>query len=98
MLVKIFYDDSNLVDVISVPNHIENLQKLQNEFLQWIFNKDIDHGYWVVIDGEKVGCAYGTDEFVEWINSTLPDNICERAEILKGNETECDQAEIELHF
>jgi hypothetical protein len=35
-----------------------NLNKLQKEFQSWLYDKNIDHPYWVYKDGEKFGVSF----------------------------------------
>ena len=68
MLIK--FGDSD-VDIIDVPIFvIENAEKLQNEFFEWLYDRNIDHSYWMERDGQKkYGVQYRSDAFIEWLNA-----------------------------
>ena len=87
MRVNIFYDDE-FVDIIDVPENIGELEKIQGDFLKWLFDKENDHKYWVILDGEKKYCSYGTDALIEWINNTILVNSVLKAKVYKSS-TNC---------
>jgi len=67
MLIKVqFCIDADLIDC---PNEIcDDISKYQTKFLKWLFDKNNDHKYWVYKNGEKFGCCYRSNAFVEWLN------------------------------
>lgn len=76
MIVKAVFDDSDDFYVLNIPDcDLDEIQKLQDEFFKWMFNKNINHKYWVMSGDNKVGCAYGIDAFVEWVKMKYNINI-----------------------
>ncbi|WP_442600736.1 hypothetical protein [Paenibacillus sp. KN14-4R] len=47
----------------------EQIEELQKEFLDWLYNKEVDHQYWIYKDGSKWGVNYRGSAFVEWLNN-----------------------------
>ena len=69
MLINIFYDSSDDCDLIDLSlQSFESVKKIQNSFLKWLYDKNNDHEYWVYRKGQKIGCAYDTNAFINWIN------------------------------
>ncbi|CAG7646832.1 hypothetical protein PAESOLCIP111_05251 [Paenibacillus solanacearum] len=60
----------------------ERIEQLQTEFLGWLYNKEIDHEYWIYKDGEKWGVNYNGSAFVEWLNN----NVSEKLVLLQGGQ------------
>ena len=59
-------------DIIDCPEFVaQDLKGLQAEFDKWLFDKNNDHGYWWYEAGEKVGCNYRSDAFIDWLNTVL---------------------------
>lgn len=70
-MLVIFAFDEELedIDIVDVPiNAVDDLEKEQKEFFKWIFNKDNNHEYWIVKNGEKTACSYDSEAFVKWFN------------------------------
>ena len=38
-------------------------------FFDWLFDKNNNHKYWIIVQGEKVACEYGTQAFKKMIKS-----------------------------
>ena len=84
MELGVFYDDQEYMDLIWIPECIiSNIDFIQKEFLKWMFNKEINHKYWVVKDNCKLYCVYGTDDFVEYINMNEIIYTDEKARVLE---------------
>lgn len=80
MLLIILFDyDADLIDV---PILINDMEKYQNLFFEWLFNKSIDHVYWLYKDGEKYGCSYRSEAFVDWLNNNPLKHSKEKAKIV----------------
>ncbi|GAB6988696.1 hypothetical protein [Paenibacillus pini] len=47
----------------------KQIEQLQEQFLDWIYNKEIDHQYWIYKEGIKWGVSYRGSAFVEWLNN-----------------------------
>ena len=79
--MRIFLAFDCYADVIDVPDDVgSRIKKYRNRFLDWIYDRKNDHGYWVKFDNGKgktvYGVQYGSDAFVDWLNK----------KIIKGNE------------
>ena len=74
MLIVLAFDeelkDADLAEISDMD--ICNLQALQEAFFKWLFDKSIEHGYWVLKEGKKAGCSYDSDAFINWINEMHP--------------------------
>jgi len=58
------------VDVIYVPDALGiKIKKIQDRFDKWLFDKTNDHGHWIIIDGRKRAVSFGTDTFIQYINT-----------------------------
>ncbi len=76
-------------DIISVPNEIGiKIKKYQREFDKWLYNKDNNHGYWIIKDGKKLGVSFDTETFVNYLNKFCLNNNNEKAKITQKNATE----------
>lgn len=54
MEINCFYDeDLEYADIIYIPNTILDIKELQNTFFRWLFDKNNDHKYWIIVNGEK---------------------------------------------
>lgn len=57
------------VDIIEVPDSIaKNIRKYQRAFDKWLYDKNNDHGLWVIIDGQKMAVAFDCQDFVDFLN------------------------------
>lgn len=87
------------VDIIDVPKTvIEKAEEYQTQFFKWLFDRSIDHAYWWYEDGEKFGCNYRSDAFVEWLNATLLKEAENKATIVETQVTEYDRDLPKLYF
>lgn len=86
MEINCFYDeDKEYADIVYIPDTIINIEEIQNDFFKWLFDKNNDHPYWIVVNGEKKACKYGTQAFIEWINNTILLEKVEKSHIIKEN-------------
>ena len=85
MYVNIFFSEEDIADVIYIPEKMGDISLLQTEFLDWLFDKENNHEFWVNINGEKTYCKYGTDAFVKWINDKKLYASLEKAKVEKRN-------------
>ena len=54
---------------IEVPEAVyNNISKIRKEFDKWLYDKNNDHGYWVIINGVKKGVSYDASAFIDYIN------------------------------
>ena len=100
MVINVFYDDDvNYVDIIFIPDYIgKDIEDLQEDFFDWLFDENNNHKYWIIVQGEKVACEYGTQAFVDWINNKLFKGKKEKVYIIKKNATEWDESNRKLIF
>ena len=73
-------------DIIEVPDHIaDSIRAVQGRFDQWIYDKNNDHGSWIIENGRKLAVSFGTQDFVDYINRVeLPEHPG-KARILQEN-------------
>lgn len=54
MVVNCFYDEcEKFADIIYIPDMIESIEGVQDAIFSWLFDKHIDHKYWVIVNSEK---------------------------------------------
>ena len=99
MLVNVVFDaDGKDFDVIDVPESLaKDIKKIQLRFFDWLHAKGTEHEYWVRIDGME-GYSYGTDEFVEWINSQFCNEGNKKTIIISRNLTELKNNNPTIYF
>lgn len=69
MIINCFYDeDMEYADIIYLPDIGLKVDDLQDAFFKWLFNKNNNHKYWIIVNGEKKACKYGVDAFIDWFN------------------------------
>lgn len=69
-------------DIIEAPDYIvKDLKIYQHQFDQWLYNKSTNHSYWTYRNGEKFGCCYRAEAFVEWLNLFPLNNSTQKASI-----------------
>lgn len=44
------------------------ISKLQLEFFDWLYDKEIDHRFWIYQNGEKIAVNYRSNAFIYWLN------------------------------
>lgn len=100
MLVNILYDETGQdADIADLPERFaDSLEKVQEEFFRWLFNKDNDHGYWVIEDGEKKYCSYDSEAFVSWLNDYQLAKGEPEASVVEKNVKQIDHDLPELFF
>lgn len=99
MEINCFYDeDMEYADIVYIPKTILDIKELQNNFFRWLFDKKNDHQYWVIVNGEKKMCKYGTQAFIEWINSTILLESIEKSYIIKENSKSWNSKNMSLIF
>lgn len=95
MIVNIAFDHN--VDIIEVPDDIEDcLNIYQHLFLKWLYDKSINHSYWMYKDGVKFSVDYRANAFVEWLNTFIFDNG--EARILKTASSDRDKSNPIVYF
>lgn len=100
MIINCFYDeDMSFADIVYIPNHISFDAEMEQEiFLDWLFNDESDHNYWIFVGGEKVACNYGTQAFIDWINEKYFLECEEKAYMLEENAEKWDDNNKSLVF
>lgn len=70
--MKIVVDFGCDADIIDCPEQIiDDLDNLRNRFIDWLFDEKNDHSYWMYENGEKHGCCYRSEAFIEWLNKYI---------------------------
>ncbi len=96
LIVEFGYEE---VDIIDVPlNLLEDINSYQEQFWKWLFDKNTEHKYWYYNNGEKDGCCYRSDAFVEWLNLFPLSNQNEKASILSEYTTNYDRNLPSIYF
>jgi hypothetical protein len=71
-------------DIIDCPEHImDKLTYYRNKFTDWLFDKNNCHTYWVIENGEKIGCCYRSEAFVEWLNRFVLKDSLQKAVVVE---------------
>lgn len=85
MLVNVVFDEDSLdLDIIDIPEElVQNISVLQENFFKWLFDKKIDHAYWVCDKEIKKYCSYRSEAFVEWINNVFNCSSNQEARIIE---------------
>ncbi|MBC9784978.1 hypothetical protein H1S01_10705 [Heliobacterium chlorum] len=56
-------------EYISCPAKVgRNINKLREEFLNWLYDRTIDHQFWMYRNGQKFGVCLRASAFVYWLN------------------------------
>lgn len=99
MIINCFYEENlNYADIVFIPESIICIEKAQEDFLHWLYDTKSKHDYWVIFNGEKRGCSYGTKAFVDWINESVCKESEEKAYLIEENATEWDEKDKSLFF
>lgn len=88
--VKCFVALDCYADIIDIPDHVAiRIKKHRNQFLNWIYNKNNNHGYWVKASDGKggwfYGVQYGSDAFVDWLNTKVIKDSNDKAVVVERN-------------
>ncbi len=85
-------------DIISVPDEVGmSIRKHYLKFHKWLYNKDNDHGNWIIKNGRKYAVSFDTGTFIDYINTFCLNDSQEKAYMVKENATEIP-AEMPLLF
>lgn len=75
-------------DIISVPNEVGmKISKYQQKFDKWLYNKENNHGNWIIKNGRKVAVSFDTETFVDYLNMFCLNDSDEKAFIVEENAT-----------
>lgn len=67
MIVMAVFDDCDY-DFLDISlSDFDEIEKYQDEFFTWLFDKRNSHKYWVIVNGHKIGCDYGIEAFIDWM-------------------------------
>ncbi|WP_433747776.1 hypothetical protein [Falsibacillus pallidus] len=73
MIVKVDFDYEDDIEYMICPAKVgRNINRLQEEFWDWLFNRKNQHPYWCKYekDGNVIyGVSYRTDAFIYWLNN-----------------------------
>lgn len=86
--MKVFIKFDCYADIVEVPEAItQSLSKYKRKFLNWMYDRKNDHGYWVKVSDGKgswyYGVEYGSDAFVKWLNKRVIKDKYEKAVIVE---------------
>ncbi len=92
-MIKVLVQFDLDADIIECPNWIiKDLELHQQSFNEWLFDEMNDHSYWVYENGEKYGCCYRSNAFVEWLNRFILKECDDKAFVI---DKQVDMKEIE---
>jgi|GEM_PF-6494184 len=95
MMIKV--DFSLFQQYISCSSDVGGqIEQLQHDFLEWIYNKQIDHPYWLYKDGSKFAVNYRADAFLYWLNRIRFNHTV--AELVEAGPDASDQAAKTIWF
>lgn len=74
--MRLFVEFDCYADIIDVPEAVITKRKqYRNRFLDWLYDKNNRHEYWVKVqdqEGEQLyGVQFGSDAFVKWLNEKV---------------------------
>lgn len=98
--MKVVLEFTYDADIISIPDEkaVDDLKKYRNKFDEWLYDKNIDHPYWVYSNGKKECVAYRGDAFVFWLNEFVFKNCEKKAELLESEIDDYDKTLPSLWF
>lgn len=87
-MVNIALEFTYHTDIISVPDRIgTKIRKYQNLFDKWLYDKNNNHGHWIIENGKPIAVSFDTSTFVEYLNKYHIDTPDEKAIIVEENST-----------
>jgi hypothetical protein len=79
-------------DIIDCPVDIlNNLTEYRKQFIDWLFDKENNHSYWIYKNGKQYGCCYRSEAFVEWLNNFVLPNSVIKAKVLESKVVSWDK-------
>lgn len=73
-------------DLLECPDYIsDDLQRYVKEFDEWIYNKDNDHNFWTKDCEDNDALCFGSEAFVDWLNSSVIPCNEKKVNFLKRN-------------
>lgn len=90
-------------DLVYIPDSSNYTpKKLQTLFDKWLYNKEIDHEYWIYRDGRKYGVSFDIHAFIKWLNENIfadsDDKAKIKVRITKKNASQIPKGLEELYF
>ena len=88
--MKCFVELDLHADIIDIPDPVAlKIKKHRNRFLDWMYDRNNNHGYWVKGSNGKGswfwGVQYDTEAFVQWLNKYVIKDACEKAVVIERN-------------
>lgn len=82
VVVSFTYDS----DLVYIPDSsLYKPKKMQNLFDKWLYDKTIDHEYWIYKDGRKYGVSYDIDAFIKWLNENIFSDSDVKVKVVERN-------------
>lgn len=73
-------------DLVYIPDLTKySPKKLQKLFDKWLYNKNINHEYWIYTEGKKDYVSYDISAFIKWLNENIFVGSDEKAKIVEEN-------------
>ena len=77
-------------DIIEVPKFIIDDRELyRSRFLRWLYDKSVQHKYWVTFSNGTKGVCFRSDALIEWLNKKVLKDHEEKA-VLVAEEVDID--------
>ncbi|MDX8367312.1 hypothetical protein [Cytobacillus sp. IB215665] len=97
MIIEVDYFQHK--DYILVPVEVgENIDKIQDKFNAWIYDKNNDHKYWIYRNGIKDGLLINTEGLVYWLNNHYLNNTQETVVKVESTPEIISKAEKRIWF
>lgn len=83
-MARIALEFTYYTDIIEVPNFVEqNIVKYQREFDKWLYDKNNNHGLWIIDNGEKKAVSFDSSDFVDYLNKYIISDNNLKAKIIQ---------------
>ena len=86
-------------DIVYIPDSSRYTpNELDDLFTNWLYDKTIDHEYWIYENGEKYGVAYDIGAFIKWLNENIFADDNDKVRIVEKDIPKIPPDLIELYF
>lgn len=86
-------------DIVYIPDSLGHTpEELQNLFDNWLYDKTIDHEYWIYENGKKYGVTYDIDAFIKWLKKNIFADIEDKVRIVEKDISEIPRDLERLYF